>query len=74
VKHFERRVARLEERLGVKRGPRWLIVTNVDCEGCTHELFPGGPFLDVLGPPLTARELDDLREKYRRNKNTDEQS
>jgi hypothetical protein len=70
--NLERRIVRLEEKLAVKPGPRHIIVTNVNFEGCMHELFPGGPFLDVLGPPLTADELDDFREKYRRD--PDEQS
>jgi len=72
VSRFEQRLTRLEQRIGTRPGPRHIIVTNVNFEGCTHELFPGGPFVDVLGPPLTEKELDDLREKYRRD--TDDQS
>jgi hypothetical protein len=51
MNNLGRRIERLEETLGMKPGPRDIILTNVD-------------FSMVYGGPLTAEEVDKLREEY----------
>jgi hypothetical protein len=68
MNNLERRIERLEEKLGTKRGPRHILVTNVNfLEGeespCEVEFLPGLYAL-AYGGPLTTKEIDSLREKY----------
>src|SRR5262249_54369745 len=83
MKNLERRIEKLEERVAPKPGPRHILVTNVppgkdgpggEGGGYTLTLFPGC-YVDVLCQPLTPLEVEELREKYRRDREiTDEQS
>ena len=66
---LERRIERLEEELGMKPGPREIIVTNVnsldgDESPCEVEFLPGLYAL-AYGGPLTSEEIQKLREEYR---------
>lgn len=63
MNNLERRIERLEEKLGTKRGPRHIILTNVDfSDGEEDPLFPG-VWAMVDGAPLTTEEVDKLREQ-----------
>ena len=63
MNNLERRIERLEEKLGTKRGPRHIILTNVDfSDGEEDPLFPG-VWAMVYGAPLTTEEVDKLREQ-----------
>ena len=66
---LERRIERLEEELGMKPGPRFMIITNVnfldgDESPCEVEFLPGLYAL-AYGGPLTSEEIQKLREEYR---------
>ena len=61
---IERRIERLEDKLGMKPGPRTIILTNVDfSDGEEDPIFPG-VYAIVYGEPLTPKEIEDLREEY----------
>jgi hypothetical protein len=63
MNNLERRIERLEEKLGTKRGPREIILTNVDfSDGEEDPLFPG-VWSIVYGGPLTSEEICKLREE-----------
>ena len=69
MNNLERRIERLEETLGMKPGPRDIIVTNVnfldgDESPCEVEFLPGLYAL-AYGGPLTSEEIQKLREEYR---------
>jgi hypothetical protein len=60
----------LEQRVAPKHGPRHILVTNVcpDPEtGYSLELAEG-LYADVWGAPLSPDEIEELREKYRRDR------
>jgi hypothetical protein len=66
--NLERRIKQLEERVAPKPGPRHVLLTNIPPDeetGYTLEIRRGA-WADVLGPPLSEREVEELREKYRR--------
>jgi hypothetical protein len=64
MNNLERRIERLEETLGIKPGPREIILTNVDfSDGTEAPIFPG-VWANVYGGPLTSEEIDKLREEY----------
>jgi hypothetical protein len=64
MNNLERRIERLEETLGMKPGPRYTLVTNVDSEGpCQVEFLPG-LFALPYGGPLTSEEIQKLREEH----------
>ena len=65
MNNFDSRIERLEEKLRMKRGPRHILVTNVDSESpCQVEFLPG-LFALPYGEPLTSEEIQKLREEYR---------
>ena len=66
MKALQKRIDRLETRLGTKFGPRHLLITNVDFSGGdkSGEFLPG-LYVHVWGAPLSPEELEELREKYR---------
>jgi len=66
MNNLSRRLHRLENRMGIKLGPRHLLITNVDFSGGdkSGEFLPG-LYVQVWGEPLTPEELEELREKYR---------
>jgi hypothetical protein len=65
---FERRIERLEERLGMKH-QRYMFICNV-CVGDAVEVLPpssrgwDGRYAYVYGEPLTADELEEYRVKF----------
>jgi hypothetical protein len=73
VNNLGRRIERLEGKLGLKRTPRHVLITNVDATGDKAGEFLPGLYVDVWGEPLTPEELEELKEKYRQRENTDEQ-
>jgi hypothetical protein len=65
---FNRRIERLEEKLGVKQGPHDILITNVDFWGgqegpYTVELFRGLWAHAIGGGPFTEEEIRNLREE-----------
>lgn len=65
---FNRRIERLEEKLGVKQGPRDVLITNVDFtdgqeDPYTVELFPGLWACAIGGGPFTEEEIRNRREE-----------
>ena len=65
MNNLERRIERLEETLGMKPGPREIILTNVDfSDGERSSDFPG-VWANVYGGPLSNEEIQKLREEYR---------
>jgi hypothetical protein len=64
MNNLDRRIERLEETLGVKPAPRYILVTNVNCESpCEVEFLPGLYAL-AYGGPLTSEEIQKLREEH----------
>jgi hypothetical protein len=68
MNNLERRIERLEEKLGVKPRPRDIIITNVnfldgDESPCEVEFLPGLYAL-AYGGPLTSEEIQKLREEH----------
>jgi hypothetical protein len=65
---LERRIERLEEELGMKPGPRFMIITNVnflDGDETPNEMeFLPGLYALAYGGPLTNEEIRVLREEY----------
>jgi hypothetical protein len=62
--NLDRRIERLEEILGMKPGPREIILTNVDfSDGTEDPIFPG-VWAIVYGGPLTSEEIQKLREEH----------
>jgi hypothetical protein len=68
MNNLERRIERLEERLGVKQGPRYVLITNLNPDGeedpYTRELFPG-LWAIGYGGPFTEDEIRNLREEHK---------
>jgi hypothetical protein len=68
MNNLERRIERLEETLGIKPGPRFMIITNVnfldgDESPCEVEFLPG-LYAVAYGGPLTSEEIQKLREEH----------
>ena len=68
TKLLEKRIAVLEERLGMKPGPRCILITNVnfldgDESPCEVEFLPG-LYVLAYGGPLTSEEIQKLREEH----------
>ena len=61
---LERRIDRLEDKLGMKPGPRELWVTNCDFTGDKAGEFLPGWYVHVYGPPLSEKELEEFRKEY----------
>jgi hypothetical protein len=66
--NLDRRIERLEEKLGAKHEHRLIYITNLPSgpEGpCTVELFPGLWAIAWCDSPFNAEEICNLREKYK---------
>ena len=68
MNNLEMRIERLEERLGIKPGPRFMIITNVnflDGDETPNEMeFLPGLYVLAYGEPLTSEEIQKLREEH----------
>jgi hypothetical protein len=70
MNNLEKRIERLEEKLGMKPGPREIILTNVDFSGgqenpYTAQLFPRLWAIAQSGGPFTEEEIRNLRNKHK---------
>ena len=61
MNNLSRRIERLEGKLGLKRGPRHLLITNVDATGDKAGEFLPGLYVDVWGEPLNPDEIEELK-------------
>jgi hypothetical protein len=64
---FERRLSRLEERIGTKPGPQHVIITNVpcDCEESQYSVkISSELWAESIGRAFTSDQIDQLRKEY----------
>jgi hypothetical protein len=67
MSNLDRRIERLEEKLGAKHKQRLIYITNLPSgpeDPCTVELFPGLWAFDAGGVPFTEEEIRNLRAEH----------
>ena len=74
---LERKVKRLEQRMGVKPGPRMIYLTpnleDADGEETPYQFrISSGVWASVFGEPLTDEEIHKLREEHNEERNQNE--
>ena len=77
MNNLERRIERLEERVGTKPASHEILITNVDFsdgheDPYTVKLFSGLWAHAIGGGPFTSEEIHKLREEYCEQENRNE--